>query len=665
VRKLTTALVIAAIAATTGSGQAGAATARVNPFDSTILEYLAYSGEANSVTITLRLEFTYPFRRYYEIVDTGITNMQVQSGCTRISGTEAECTTSGITRIIILLEDLGDALTLNNSIGPLPAQIWGGAGDDTVLGGAGNDQIGGYESGNDTLDGRGGDDVVRGLSGDDILRGGDGNDAVDSGDVGSGNDQIEGGEGNDLLGGANQGNDTFSGGGGTDTIDFQSGSGVAAVTVDLAAGAITGAGSDTVSGVENLLGTSGPDVFRGDAAANVLDGRGGNDLLVGRGGSDSLTGGSGMDTADYSAAPAGVTVNLGTGVVAGDGNDTVSGIEKLIGSPHADTLVGGDGDDTFAGRGGADTIIGSVGNDTAEYENAPAGVVVNLASGEVTGGDGNDTLSAIEALVGSSHDDDLTGNGEANSLAGRLGKDVLAGAGGDDTLDGGEDEDTADYSAAPVGVTADLGAGSATGEGGDTLTAIENLIGSELADVLTGSSSVNTLAGGGGNDIIRSRDGGFDVDICGAGIDSVVADAQDATTADCEAVDTGASPGGAAAAADTTAPSVTLTIKARQKLLRALRKGLRATAGCSETCALQAKLLLAPKLAKKLKLPIVVGKATANLAAAGTTNLVVKFTAKAKRKLAKLRSVRVTLEVVATDAAANAATARKAVTLKR
>lgn len=590
--------------------------------------------------------------------------MQVGSGCTRISGTEAECTTSGITRIIILLEDLGDALTLNNSIGPLPAQIWGGAGDDTVLGGAGNDSIG-NSAGNDIFDGRGGDDVIFGLSGDDVLRGGDGNDAIDYGDVGSGNDQIEGGEGNDLLGGANDGNDAFVGGGGTDTIDFQSGSGVAAVTIDLATGAVTGAGSDTFSGVENVLGTSGPDVFRGDAAANVLDGRGGNDLLVGRGGSDSLTGGNGIDTADYSAASAGVTVNLGTGSVAGDGNDVLSGIEKLIGSPHADTLVGGDGDDTFTGRGGADTIIGGVGNDTAVYEDAPAGVVANLASGEVTGGDGNDTLSAVEALVGSSHDDDLTGNGEANSLVGRLGKDVLAGVGGDDTLDGGEDEDTADYSEASAGVTADLGAGSATGEGADTLTAIENLTGSGLPDVLTGSSSVNTLAGGGGNDIIRSRDGGFDVDICGLGNDSVVADAQDATTPDCEAVDTGASPGGAAAAADTAAPALTLAVKARQKLLPALRKGLRATAGCSEACAIQAKLLIAKKLAKRLKLPRVVGKATKNLAVAGSTNMVVKFTAKAKRKLAKLRSVRLTLQLTATDPAGNAALARKAVTLRR
>jgi hypothetical protein len=119
------------------------------------------------------------------------------------------------------------------------------------------------------------------------------------------------------------------------------------------------------------------------------------------------------------------------------------------------------------------------------------------------------------------------------------------------------------------------------------------------------------------------------------------------------------------AAADTTAPAVTLGIKAGQKLLASLRKGLRATAGCSEACALQAKLLIAQKLAKRLKLPTVVGKATANLAAGGSTNLVVKFTARAKRKLAKLRSVRVTLVVIATDAATNAATARKAATLRR
>lgn len=117
--------------------------------------------------------------------------------------------------------------------------------------------------------------------------------------------------------------------------------------------------------------------------------------------------------------------------------------------------------------------------------------------------------------------------------------------------------------------------------------------------------------------------------------------------------------------ADTTAPAVTAIVTARQRLLRALRRGIRATTGCSEACALQAKLLITRKLARRLKLPRTVGKATGNLAAPGTTTLVVKFTAKARRKLAKLRTVRLTLELLATDPAGNAAKARKAVRLRR
>ena len=58
----------------------------------------------------------------------------------------------------------------------------------------------------------------------------------------------------------------------------------------------------------------------------------------------------------------------------------------------------------------------------------------NLATGVVTGGSGNDTLAAIENLLGSAYGDSLIGSGGANSIEGGLGDDVLAGEGGTDTL---------------------------------------------------------------------------------------------------------------------------------------------------------------------------------------------------------------------------------------
>src|SRR5262249_55582745 len=53
-----------------------------------------------------------------------------------------------------------DVITLNEANGALPAaQIFGGAGNDTITGGSGGDQLFG-ESGNDTLLGRGGTDFL-------------------------------------------------------------------------------------------------------------------------------------------------------------------------------------------------------------------------------------------------------------------------------------------------------------------------------------------------------------------------------------------------------------------------------------------------------------------------------------------------------------------------
>src|ERR687891_378388 len=63
-------------------------------------------------------------------------------------------------------------------------------------------------------------------------------------------------------------------------------------------------------------------------------------------GGDALDGGAGLDAASYAGSDAGVTVNLATG--AGSGGhatgDTLTGIENVIGSIHADTLTGNGGD---------------------------------------------------------------------------------------------------------------------------------------------------------------------------------------------------------------------------------------------------------------------------------------------------------------------------------
>jgi uncharacterized repeat protein (TIGR01451 family) len=322
-------------------------------------------------------------------------------------------------------------------------------------------------------------------------------------------------------------------------------------------------------------------------------------------------GGAGFDVTLAETTTVSVDANGCTIVGTADPEtvDGTAGADFVCGYGENDTVNGLAGDDTLAGGLGNDMLDGGDGTDTASYRAATGGVTAEISSG-ATGADGNDTFDEIENLLGSSARDVLAGDGAANLLDGGGGDDDLTGGGGNDTLIGGQ--------------------------------------------------GIDTFNGGAGSDTIRSRDGIAEVVVCD-GQDTVDADASD-TLAGCSATPQPPPP---TTTTDTTAPGLTVVIKARQKLLPALRKGLRASAGCSEACAIQAKLLIAQKLAKRLKLPTVVGRATATLTAAGTTNLVIKFTAKAKRKLAKLRSVRLTAELTAADAAGNAANTRRGVTLRR
>lgn len=184
-----------------------------------------------------------------------------------------------------------------------------------------------------------------------------------------------------------------------------------------------------------------------------------------------------------------------------------------------DTIDGGAGDDTLIGGAGGDWLIGGANIDVASYETSASGVNVNLLSGAASGGDAaGDTLSGIEGLIGSAFVDDLIGDNAANFLEGGSGADELNGGAGNDTLVGGvgaddliggSGVDVADYFASPVGVSVNLatGAGSGAHAQGDILSGIENLRGTNSADVLTGNGLNNFLAGEGDADVIDGGDG--------------------------------------------------------------------------------------------------------------------------------------------------------------
>ena len=134
----------------------------------------------------------------------------------------------------------------------------------------------------------------------------------------------------------------------------------------------------------------------------------------------------------------------------------------------------------------------------------------------------DDELFVEGSAVGSSIGDYLIGGAANQILSGSGGNDILEGRGGADTLDGGEGTDTASYIRSVFGVHVSLAADEARGgdADGDILVSIENLVGSDNRDELTGDQKPNALYGLGGNDEIRGG-GGNDLLIGGKGDDDL------------------------------------------------------------------------------------------------------------------------------------------------
>ncbi|MEO0761349.1 MAG: calcium-binding protein, partial [Pseudomonadota bacterium] len=145
-----------------------------------------------------------------------------------------------------------------------------------------------------------------------------------------------------------------------------------------------------------------------------------------------------------------------------------------------------------------------------------------------------------DTIAGDAGANRLDGLGGADSLNGGNGEDVLSGKGGDDMLEGGggADElfggggsDTAVYQSSTSGVTVALFDGTAQGghATGDTFASIENIVGSNRNDNLSGDGGANrlqgrfgsdTLNGGNGNDALGGE-GGNDTLIGGRGNDDL------------------------------------------------------------------------------------------------------------------------------------------------
>ena len=206
-------------------------------------------------------------------------------------------------------------------------------------------------------------------------------------------------------------------------------------------------------------------------------------IINGAGGNDNITGGAGDDV-----------------LRGGDGNDTLNGLT---------------GDDVLQGGIGNDTLNGGGGFDTADFSDLSGGVTVNMAAQSATGAQtGTDTFFSIENAKGTQGDDTFIGSTARNDFDGQGGVDTI------------------DYSGLTIndhetdGIIVNLANGRASGNNinVDFLTSIENVIGSDGDDTITGAKDVaNVIQGNGGDDVLKGGVGsGEDVArYVGAAIDGI------------------------------------------------------------------------------------------------------------------------------------------------
>jgi Ca2+-binding RTX toxin-like protein len=136
----------------------------------------------------------------------------------------------------------------------------------------------------------------------------------------------------------------------------------------------------------------------------------------------------------------------------------------------------------------------------------------------VRGTNNSETLDASDGATNST--DWIYGFFGDDALYGLAGDDTLIGGDGADHLDGSSGSDTASYGGL-AGVTVDLSTGVAAGgeAEGDTFVSIENLSGSDYADVFIGDDEDNILWGRMGDDTLKGG-GGADELHGGSGSDT-------------------------------------------------------------------------------------------------------------------------------------------------
>jgi serralysin len=361
-----------------------------------------------------------------------------------------------------------------------------------------------------------------------------GNDAANFIDGGNDSDTLLGGAGDDTLRGG-EGLDTLDGGTGADTADYSDATSAYSVSlVTQLAIRIEPFVDDTLTSIENLIGTSFGDSLTGDANNNVLDGGPGIDTLVGGNGNDTFVVGDAGDSIVESAGEGTDTVQswipwtlaanfenltlLGSASygVGNDANNVITGNSAnnplLRGGAGSDTIMGGAGNDWIEGETGNDPFPGVPGNDLLNGDDGNDTVLAGAGDDILNGGAGTDFL------IGEAGDDLVYGGSEWDAIDGRQGSDVLYGEDGNDIIFG--DGYFYLFGFANDSLFGGPGSDIMMGEAGESSLsgAGDAIYGEDGNDTLDGGAGDDAIYGGNGNDVIDG-DHGNDTIVGGQGAD--------------------------------------------------------------------------------------------------------------------------------------------------
>jgi len=388
----------------------------------------------------------------------------------------------------------------------VPADLWGGAGDDKITGGNGDDKINGGSQ-NDTIIGRlGNDDIIGGI-GNDQISGGPGDDDI-YGDSAAGaaggsiswdscgtNAPQTGFDGNDTIQ-AGLGEDRVCGQGGDDTL-----------TGGISNASAVGDGPESGSQCGNNVDDDVDDVIDDgclDAADEIHGGSGSDDIIGGDGG-DTLHGDGDPDHID-----------------GGKGDDTIYGGDEsspgdvIVGGPGSDTIYGGDGDDIIIGgnliQGEPDVgdarLDGEGDNDTILGDNATfTDSVFTLIDPDIGGADNMYGGSGEDVMRGQRGDDTMWGGNGDDDMRGNDGNDTMHGGANDDDMQGNDGNDTMNGDAGGDDMFGNAGIDTMHGDGGDDYmrggTQDDTMYGDANDDEMYGDSGKDTMYGGDDMDYMR------------------------------------------------------------------------------------------------------------------------------------------------------------------